>query len=134
MTTTTNELRDIAGAVCEQRPDWDLGGVLNVLLDYVDRDGPAIREAAIRAAKHATSRTPLAIGFAQYWTPPRTTPGVYRADPLPECTSCGQPAARDVSARLAICPSCHEPWVPMVFRQVRGARSVPVGRLEVPPF
>lgn len=136
MTTTLAQLREIADDVCEFRPDWSSGTVLNVLVVVRDRgSGKEIREAALRAANDPTSRTPSSIEFASHWQTRRTTPGVYRANPLPECTSCGQPASREVSERLVICPDCRQPWVPRVFSEVRGIRSPkPEVEMEAPPF
>lgn len=59
--------------------------------------------------------------------------GAQRPGPLPECSVCGQPAARAAALRLLVCPTCAAPWVPTVFREVRGLRSHPPD-LEVPPF
>lgn len=130
MSATLEQLRRVAEDVCEFRPDWSSGTVLNVLLVVRDRGGEEeIRDAALRAAKDPTSRTPSSIEFASNWQARRTTSGPFLAEPLPECTACGQPAAREVSERLAICPACREPWVPMVFRDDREEAR----RRAVPP-
>ena len=41
--------------------------------------------------------------------------GVGAPNPLPECSTCGQPAKR--SARLAYCPSCGDDWTPSTHRE-----------------
>lgn len=47
--------------------------------------------------------------------------------PLPECSSCGQPASRKVALTLSKCPGCGDWWRPVVFDPV-AARGVVVGR------
>lgn len=60
-----------------------------------------------------------------------------RAEPLPECGSCGQPASRQAAVQLIACPGCGQPWVPRVFREVRGHRPLPTSAVlpkpEPPP-
>lgn len=139
MTATVEELRVIADQVCEWRPDWSHGAVLNVLYEVREgRRGEEILLAATRAAKDTSSRTPASIGFPVHWQARRTTPaGPFMADPLPECSSCGQPAQRHRSGCTTpacndqshilrgpvTCPACKAPWVPMVFRETRVVRT-----------
>jgi hypothetical protein len=44
-------------------------------------------------------------------TPASKARAPWRERPLPECTHCGQPAAR--GARMSHCPNCGVPWEPV---------------------
>lgn len=134
MSATIDELRAIADAVCELRPDWSAGGVLNVLTAVRDRGRvDEISRAAQRAANDPTSRTPSAIEFPAHWikSKPAAVAGASNNGnpPLPECSECGVPALRETSARLRTCPSCFAPWVPIVFADDRDEAR----RRAVPP-
>lgn len=106
-----NELRAIARKAHEQRPDWDLPGILTVLarldITHPGLEGAGdigrIRAAAERAAADPRAKTPAAITFARYWNPP-TPPG-----PLPECEHCRTPRRR-TGPVPAVCARCHRPW------------------------
>lgn len=119
------ELRQIAEQVVEVRPDWDVGGVLNVLVGVKDRGSvEAIEIAAMRAAADYSSRAPVAITFAQFWTParkPKPTQTIVIANPLPECVGCGRPRRRTDNhgnplPPPARCDTCDQPWQEIVFR------------------
>lgn len=40
-------------------------------------------------------------------------------DPLPECSTCAMPVARERIDDLAECPACGSPWIPFRFERVR---------------
>lgn len=106
-----NELRSIARKANEQRPDWDLPGILTVLarLDITHpgltgtTDLDHIRAATERAAADPKARTPAAITFARHWNPPAP------AGPLPECANCRTPRRRDAPTPTR-CTQCGRPW------------------------
>lgn len=120
MMTIIEQLQQIADDVVGVRRDWDVRQVMNVLYGLRDRKIEALADAAMRAATDTGSSTPTAITFAKHWEPKGPTPITASSggtpDPLPECAACGQPARREVSARLQTCPSCGKPWVPYVHR------------------
>lgn len=106
------EIRESAEAICDLRPDWDIGPVMTVLLGLKDK-GPweLILAAGLRAAGDPHARTPSAISFSQYWQPHRrrpTTSGPHIATPLPESACCGTPRSRN-GLPPATC-TCGQPW------------------------
>lgn len=106
------EIRSIAEAVHELRPDWDLGGIQKALWNLRDRgDLEQLRAAAMRAVRNPQSRTPAAVGFEQHWRTDGDEDGPVPFQPLPECVGCGQPARREAAAKLRFCPHCGLPWV-----------------------
>lgn len=115
MTVTVPELRAIAEEVCTQRPDWELGAVLNVLLGVKEKGTTqVIRAAAMRAAA-ADTRAPVAITWPTFWMAKRqTTISHVPATPLPECSNCKTPTKRGKD--FSRCPVCGEAWEPVAFR------------------
>lgn len=117
------EIRAIAAAVHEQRPDWDFGGIQKALWDLRDRgDFEQLRAAGLRATRNPQARTPAAIGWESSWREDgpdedqRPVPFV----PLPECVDCGHPARRGETP--AKCPGCGLPWVPLQHDPIQPER------------
>lgn len=112
-----NELRQLAEELTNRRPEWDLAGVLTVLVGLGDRGTVAqLRTAALRTAADQAARTPAAIGFARYWLTAVPAPVPSRRErSLPECANCGQPRRRvhrdGTPARApARCSTCGMTW------------------------
>ena len=106
------EIRSIAAAVKDERPDWDLSGIQKTLWDLRDRgDLEQLRAAAMRAVRNPQARTPAAITWESSWRTEDGEDGPVPFTPLPECVGCGQPARRDAQPRF--CPACGLPWVPL---------------------
>lgn len=118
-----DEIRAIAGAVLEQRPDWDFGGVQKSLWDLRGRgDFEQLRAAALRATRNPQARTPASIAWESSWredgpdTDQRPVPFV----PLPECVDCGHPVRRGQAP--ARCPGCGLPWTPLQHDPIQPER------------
>lgn len=116
MKNSLDELRSVAIEVVAQRPEWDLGAVLQVLMGHQYQPILEVRAGAMKAAMNGSVRSPVGIDFAQHWTrsAPLGVSGGY--NPLPECRTCGQPAGRDESESLLLCPGCGEPWDAVAYR------------------
>jgi hypothetical protein len=117
------EIRAIATAVQDQRPDWDFGGIQKVLWDCRDRgDLEQLRAAALKATRNPQARTPVAIGWESSWREhapdedQRPIPFV----PLPECSDCGHPVRRGEAPKK--CPGCGLPWTPLQHDPVQPER------------
>lgn len=109
-----DEIRAIATAVQDQRPDWDFGGIQKTLWDLRDRgDYDELRAAALKATRNPQARTPAAIAWESSWrtTGPDEDQRPVPFVPLPECVDCGHPVSRGADPKK--CPGCGLPWSPL---------------------